>query len=193
MVSQDTLRKFKEKYGSVYFTEFETQTFIWRTLTRAEFKNALALYEDDSDKEEYVCSLCVLWPENFDYAGNNGGYATFLCKEIIYGSSFGPDGRALQQLKLLRDTMEDFDKQAPIIIATAFPQYKLEEIDDWNMETMLERLAQAEWALRNIHGYPFEIDLSNNTQSDPNGLVQGDLSDFPELMQETRTLGRTQQ
>lgn len=196
MVNQETIRKFKEKYGSVYLTEYDNQVFVWRMLTRGEYNKAINLYDDEIEREDYVCSLCVLSPEDYDFSGANGGYASSLCNEILSNSLMAPNS-AINMLGQYRTQMEDFDKQVPIIIITAFPQYTFEDIENWTMEQTLERLAQAEWALQNIHGYGFQIDLdgtqtAQTKSQNPFGISgeHADVNDFPELRQEARVLKR---
>jgi hypothetical protein len=48
--------------------------------------------------------------------------------------------------------MENFDAQAPVLIATAFPQYTFEEIESWTREKIIKRCVQAEWQFQNIRG-----------------------------------------
>ena len=94
----EQLNAWKEKYGSVYMTEFEEEAFIWRPLTRFEYKSILKLQNADAlFREERICETCVLWPEGYSYedmAESKAGIPSLLAEQIMDASGFTTSGAA---------------------------------------------------------------------------------------------------
>lgn len=93
MVSK--IDEWKNLYGQVYMTELDDDdTFIWRVLSRREFKEVMKLEEVDAlYREEKVCEHCIIWPENYSFNEINGGKAgvpTVLSEQIMEKSGFAP-------------------------------------------------------------------------------------------------------
>ena len=60
--------------------------------------------------------------------------------------------------------MQNLENQMDVIIMTAFPQYRQEEIESWTLDKTAKMFAMAEWALREVRGVPIEIDLTGGDQ-----------------------------
>ena len=94
------IAEWKAKYGRLYATNFGTEDnpeiYIWRTLSRLEFKE-LARSSNKADgmwKEERLVEKCVLWPP---ISGPNlnmlkAGIPTVLADQIMERSGFVPSG-----------------------------------------------------------------------------------------------------
>ena len=50
--------------------------------------------------------------------------------------------------------MQNVDRQISCIIHEAFPEYDIEDIDNWNMLRTTDFLIRSEWILRTIQGKP---------------------------------------
>lgn len=79
--------------GNVYLTAFsENEVYIWRTLDRYEYKIIAAQPNTDPlMREEMICEMCVLWPENFNYekqAKTKAGTVSVLAEQIMEASNF---------------------------------------------------------------------------------------------------------
>jgi len=87
--------KWKEQYGQIYMTEVDDEdVFIWRVLSRKEFKDIMKLENADAMyREERVCEKCILWPEGYTFATMGDGKAgvpTVLAEQIMEKSGFAP-------------------------------------------------------------------------------------------------------
>lgn len=154
----------EEYYGNVYSTEIEDMGFIWRGLTRAEYKKALEWYEDDFDRAEYVCRQCVLYPEIDDWADEMyAGIPETLTENILKQSGFTLTSKELDgRIFKLEQEMMTFDNQISCIIKEAFPDIALEEIEDWQFEKMLWYYSRAKWTLENLRG----LEIKREEQQD---------------------------
>jgi|GEM_PF-1896521 len=82
----------KERYGHVYFTPFEGEVFVWRTLQRPEYREII---RDTTltalDREELFTEKCVLYPYDFSLEKikkSRAGIASLLSEMIMDKSGF---------------------------------------------------------------------------------------------------------
>lgn len=151
------LEKFKEKYRNLYIFQFEDQVFIYRAIGRKEYKD-LVLNKNlsDQEKEEVECSLCVLYPENYDFANcEEAGLPTLLSQEIEKHSYVSEEDRQ-KVLQYHKSEMFDLDNQINCIILAAFNNLSLDEVENWDVVTACKYFSRAEWILHNINGVPFK-------------------------------------
>jgi hypothetical protein len=158
------IEEWKKIYdGAVYVTEIKDQEYIFRGLTRAEFKEAQAYSEDDFDKAEYVCTVCVLYPVMDFEKDAWGGVPEALTTEILRESGFTNSAAELDQ-KLLEYEAEmmKFDNQMVCIIKEAFQDINIEDIENWQYEKLLRYYSRAKWMLENFRG----INISRDGQDE---------------------------
>lgn len=88
----DQVEEWKSRFTNIYATEFEEDIFIWRPLTRIEYKEVLKVKNADAMyREERICEKCVLWPENYSFVAMSSGGAgqpTILSEQIMEKSGF---------------------------------------------------------------------------------------------------------
>jgi hypothetical protein len=150
------MEKWKDEYQEVFATEVNDIWFVWRELSRAEFKKAVAYYEDDYDRAEYVSRLCVLDPEGFDFTDNEyAGIPEVLVQEILRESGFAEGTNKLNQLMNTYDKeMQSFENQISCVIVECFPYLDIEEVENWSMEKTLRYFSRAKWMLETLRGVP---------------------------------------
>lgn len=83
----------KSLYGQIYLTEFdEDTTYIWRILTRKEYKGIMKIDQADQYyREERICEKCVLWPEKYSFLSMGSGKAgvpSFIAEQVMDKSGF---------------------------------------------------------------------------------------------------------
>lgn len=152
------IESWKEIYQNVYAVEIGETFYVFRALSRAEYRKAVEFYEDEFERAEYVCSLCVLDPANVDYTEDLGaGVPETLTTEILTQSGFIDGQSIVKELMFKYDKeMESFDNQLTCIIAAAFPKYGLEEIEEWGIDKTMWFYARAKWTLRVTRGIELE-------------------------------------
>lgn len=167
------IAEWKDQYQAIYMSEIEDVHFIWRGLTRAEYRKALELYEDDYDRAEYVCKVCVLEPLDVDYSDEiYAGFPETLAEQILVESGFTADDSKIKELTRKYDEeMNRFENQVSCVIAEVFSNFTIDEIDNWSMEKTLWYFARAKWTLRTLRG--IELTEEGNT------AIPGLPADFP--------------
>lgn len=91
----EQVEKWKSMYNDeVYLTEFDNEVFLWRPITRKEFKDIMKLQNADSFyREERICEKCVLFPEQYNFSAmvrGKAGIPTVLSELIMEKSGFVP-------------------------------------------------------------------------------------------------------
>lgn len=111
--NQAIVDEWKAKYGDVYFSGFsETECYIWRALTRREYRQMQidaqimsskkeplnqveleARIKENIDatfaQEEEVVARCLLWPKlTVEELNNKAGTVTTLLEQIMQNSNF---------------------------------------------------------------------------------------------------------
>lgn len=97
--TRQQLEDWKAEYNDkIYMSEFEDKAFIWRPLTRFEYKSILKLQNADAlFREERICETCVLWPEDYKYddmADGEAGIPSLLAEQIMDASGFTASSEA---------------------------------------------------------------------------------------------------
>lgn len=92
--TENQVQNWKQEYGdSLYMTEFDDETFVWRTLSRIEYKRIMSIEGNNSEwfGEEQVVQKCILWPENFganEITNGKAGVPSVLSDQIMAKSGF---------------------------------------------------------------------------------------------------------
>ena len=148
--------EFAQKYRNVFTFHTDDEVFIYRSLSRQEYREIISDKRfNDYEKEELICDQCMLYPENYDWDNCPAGIPSELHKEILRNSYLDSIERRVNLHLYYRAEMFDLDNQITCIISEAFPQYDIEEIEQWDMEKTTKMLSRAEWKLQNFHGMQF--------------------------------------
>jgi hypothetical protein len=148
------MEKWKDQYQAVFATEINDIWFVWRELSRAEYKKAMEYYEDDYDRAEYVSRMCVLDPEGFDFSDEEyAGIPEVLVQNILQESGFAEGTNKLKQLmNKYEQEMQSFENQISCVIVECFPHLNIETVENWSMEKTLWYFSRAKWMLETLRG-----------------------------------------
>ena len=179
MASLQEIAAWKAQYTDIYSTVILGIEYIWRPITKKEYADIDISDITDEEKEDLACQLCVLTP-SIDYEDGPAGIPNTLITEILAASGFVAEN-ADALLAEYRAEMSTLEAQMEAIVAEAFPMLTLDEIESWDVPKTLKYYSRAEWILSVLRGVPISEILQdiNNPQD---GLVQGDASDFRDLM-----------
>lgn len=90
--SRMEVEEWKERHGTVYFTPFDSEVFVWRRLLRPEYREIIRDTTLNAlDREEYFTEKCVLYPRNFSLEKikkSRAGIASLLSEMIMDKSGF---------------------------------------------------------------------------------------------------------
>ena len=159
----------KDKYWNLYYVEIEEQEFLFRELSRSEYKKAVRLYQEDpSVLEEYICQTAILEPADYDFEECIAGIPTSLSNFILYESGFTEDtGKLTEYMSKYRKEMETLDNQIACIIKEAFSDLSIEEIENWPMEKTIWYYSRAEYILNDLRHIDLVISNRNEETQAP--------------------------
>jgi hypothetical protein len=91
--SVSQVEEWKSRFGDeVYLTEFEEEIFLWRPISRKEYKGVMKIQNADSFyKEERICEAVVLYPANYNFmtmTSGKAGIPTLLAELVMEKSGF---------------------------------------------------------------------------------------------------------
>lgn len=88
----DKIEEWKSQFGEIYLTEFEEDVFIWRALSRKEYKAIMKTDKADNFyKEERICDTVILYPQAYNYVAMGQGKAgipTLIAELVMEKSGF---------------------------------------------------------------------------------------------------------
>lgn len=147
------LYEFKQQYRNVSLEEVNGEMFIFRSLGRLEYRRII---EDKSlenfEKEDYICKICLLYPQDYDFENCAAGTPMNLTKKILEFSFL--DSLEIRDaiMSYYRAEMFDLENQITCLIHEAFPEFDIEDIEKWDVEKTSKYAANAEWILQNLRG-----------------------------------------
>lgn len=155
------IEQLKEKYHTVYWTHIYNNLYIFKPLGRKDFRDICENEElDDIGREDAVVTACLLYPQ-VDLDDMEAGIVSKLCKRIMKDSYLDSLDTRAAVLDYFRSEMYDTDNQVTCIINEAFPNFDIEEIENWDIERTAKYLSRAEWKLQNFRGATFDYDIAD--------------------------------
>lgn len=149
----------QDKYSNVFIVEIENERFIYRPLGRREWCDLCANKNLSSlEREEVVCGLCTLYPEDYDFSECIAGIPSQLHNEIMKNSYLSLDDM-INMISYYRQETNTINSNITCIINEAFPNFDIEEIENWDMDKTIKYFTRAEWKLINLRQIPLDTDI----------------------------------
>ena len=98
------IEDWKGRFGEVYLMSFDPEEqYVWRPISRLEYKNILQEAKDDAHFIEMVVQRCVLWPQigPEHLTGGKAGTIPTLHGVIMEGSNFLDPDQAVMLVRKL--------------------------------------------------------------------------------------------
>jgi hypothetical protein len=152
------IKQLKVQFGEVHMAEVEDDIYIFRLLTRQEYKEVHMVSDNKDQAEEIICQLAVVYPQGLNFAKGDAGLPSLLAPWIVNESGFGDMAKTHYYFDSYRARMESFEMQAEAAIQAAFPHITEEEMQEWTVEKLMRTLAKAEWILKNVKGYALSFE-----------------------------------
>jgi ribosomal protein S18 acetylase RimI-like enzyme len=146
----------KDKHRNVFMEQIDSQVFFYRSIGRKEYRLVIEDKDlNDFQKENVICDICVLWPQGYDWNECDAGIPEKLVDAIRRNSFLDSIESRQNLLGYYRSEMYDLDNQITCMINEAFPQFDIEEIEEWDVEKTTKYLSRAEWKLHNLRGLQY--------------------------------------
>lgn len=166
----DMISDFQKKYRTVYWIFLDGDIYVYKPVGRKDYKEICSNETlEELDKEDEIIRRSLLYPDpkTFDIDTMIAGVAKRLFEEILKNSFLESVEIRTKVLQFYRQEMYDLQNQIPCIINEAFPQYDIEDIENWDIERTAKYLSRAEFKLQNFRGLKMNYDLINNQENNP--------------------------
>lgn len=148
------------EHGNICFAEYNGDIYIYKLLNRKAYKNLISNPNlSQIEKEDEVCKECILWPRDFNPDDYDAGMPTYLYEQIMENSFLTGVKDMIILIEACREETDKLDSQMSCIISEAFPNYSIEEIEEWDMIKFCQMFTKAEWKLKNLRSLTFDTDM----------------------------------
>ena len=127
----------------IIYIRFLDDEFLFRTLSRKEYKYIYSSAENKYDIDERICQTCCLMPEDYDFTSCAAGLPEHFSNAIQEHSGLNDVKKILSYCETERNTVT-LEKQAMDLIKAFIPEYTYEEMEDWTWEKLMTYTAKAE-------------------------------------------------
>lgn len=184
-----------KEHETLYFSEIGGQIFIYMPLSRKKYKKIMSNTELSSfEQEDEICKAALLWPEDFDFDNCHAGIPPALYQEIITKSFLTNFSDMIYLIEAYREEAEELDSQMTCIISEAFPNYTVEEIEEWDMLKFTRMFTKSEWKLKNLRSLELNQDVVEFLQtinaSGSEEIIESNIvnEDQPQQVEKSTTL-----
>ena len=146
VVDMNLLAHYKDLYSGhkILYVRFLDNDFIFRSLTRKEYKYLLQSGLSQMDMEDSICNTACLYPEDYDFttcgfAGLNE-YVANIIKDI---SDFNDIRSILNEYHKYKE-IDNLETQCMDLIKAFIPEYTYEEMEEWTWEKLMQITVRAE-------------------------------------------------
>lgn len=179
------LRELEEEYRTVYWTHIEGDLYVYKPIGRKDYREILTADISVEDKKDEIIKKCILFPDDFDIDDMVAGMIDILFDKIIDISYLDSEESRAGVIEYYRQDMYSLDNQITCIINEAFPQFDIEDIENWDVEKTAKYLSRAEWKLQNFRGFQFNEEYFDYAQA-PTQVEQEPVGEVQESKQETQ-------
>lgn len=137
----------------IFASSIDDIVFIFKPITRKQYKIIYMNNEiTEEDKKDEICKTCLLWPQDFDLENCSAGIPDALADEILEKSCIDTESiKALIDINRIEMEQDSWHKMV-CTISEAFPAYKVEEIEAWDMYKFIEMFVKSEWKIKEYKG-----------------------------------------
>ena len=150
------ISELEQKYRNIFWTIFEGEAYIYKALGRRDFRRIVSNEElSIEDKKDEIIKACIVYPEDFDIDDCIAGLINVLYSKIMEVSYLNDEESKANVIEYYRQDMYSLDNQITCLIYEAFPNFDIEEIENWDLERTAKYLSRAEYKLQNFRGFEF--------------------------------------
>lgn len=157
----EKIEELNEKYDTVYWTRVNGDIYVYKPLGRKDYVEICEMEVNEELKKDEVVKRTLLYPDDINLGEMVSGEFETLYTTIAKNSFIDNINERLAVTLYYREEMYDVQNQVTCIIKEAFPNYDLEEIENWGIEKSAKYLSRAEWILQNLRGVPMNIEKAS--------------------------------
>lgn len=181
------LNYYKDLYSGhkIIYVRFLDMDFIFKTLTRKEYKYILKSCTSKMDVEDAICNTCCIYPEEYDFESCGfAGLNEYVADVIESLSGFKDIQHVLDEYRQMKE-QNTLEIQCMDLIKAFIPEYTYEEMEEWTWEKLMYMTIRAE-KVAALKGFDWHIqDQTEEYMEEMNKMN----SENPEFLQELQKNG----
>lgn len=157
-MTEDTLMYLKEKYNGhkIIYVRFSNEEFIFRTLSKKEYKYIKSISETEYDLHDNICNIGCLYPEDYDFNYcYYAGLSDYVSNIIEEESGFTNIDKIMECYYNAKNNIT-LEEQCMDMIKAFIPEYTYEEMKDWTWKQLMETAARAE-RIAKLKGFDYHL------------------------------------
>lgn len=179
------LNYYKDLYNGhkIIYVRFLDTDFIFKTLTRKEYKYILKSCASRMDIEDAICNTCCVYPEdyNFDVCGF-AGLNEYVADVIETVSGLKDVQDILSEYRQFKE-MTNLEMQCMDLIKAFIPEYTYEEMEDWTWEKLMYMTVRAE-KVATLKGFDWHIQDQTEEYMNELSKINSDNKEFIKELQD---------
>ena len=182
-VDLSLLNYYKDLYNGhkIIYVRFLDEDFIFRTLTRKEYKYILQTNDGKYNTEDAICNTSCLYPEEYDFTECGfAGLVEYASENIIKQSGLLDIQDVLSEYKQYKD-YSNLEIQCMDLIKAFIPEYTYEEMEEWTWSKLMYMTVRAE-SIATLKGFDWHIeDQSEEYMKEINKITKDNKEFIEEL------------
>lgn len=181
MITEDTIMYLKEKYNGhkIIYVRFSNDEFIFRTLSKKEYKYIKSISETEQDLHDNICNISCLYPEEFDFNYcYYAGLSDYVSNIIEEESGFTNIDKIMECYYNAKNNIT-LEEQCMDMIKAFIPEYTYEEMKDWTWQQLMEITARAERIAR-LKGFDYKLNDKTKDMEEEYNQMNSDNPEFIE-------------
>ena len=178
-MNDSTIEYYKDLYSGhkIIYVRFLDEDFIFRTLTRKEYKTIKSRSYSKYDYEDTICNVSCIYPEGYDFSQCGfAGLPEYVAEVVEYLSGFKDIQTVLNVYKQEKEQVT-LELQAMDLIKAFIPEYTYEEMADWTWEKLMKMTVRAENVAK-LKGFDWHLEDKSEEYQKAYEQVNSDNREF---------------
>ena len=179
------LNYYKDLYSGhkIIYVRFLDTDFIFRTLSRKEYRYILQSQASRLDIEDAVCNTTCIYPEEYDFdTCGFAGLNEYVADLVIELSGFKDIQDVLNEYRKAKE-MNNLEMQCMDLIKAFIPEYTYEEMEDWTWEKLMYMTARAE-KIAELKGFDWHLQDQTEEYVEEINRMNSDNKEFIKELQD---------
>lgn len=178
------LNYYKDLYSGhkIIYVRFLDTDFIFKTLTRKEYKYIMKSCGSRMEIEDAICNTCCIYPEEYDFESCGFAGLNEYVADVIESMSGFKDIRSVldeyQQMKAY-NTLET---QCMDLIKAFIPECTYDEMEEWTWEKLMYMTVRAE-KVAELKGFDWHIQDQTEEYMEEMNKINSDNQEFIQELQ----------
>lgn len=184
-VDVSTLNYYKDLYSGhkIIYVRFLDTDFIFKTLTRKEYKYILKSCSSKMEIENAICNTCCVYPEDYDFESCGfAGLNEYVANAIQELSGFKDIQSILEEYRQIKE-FNNLEVQCMDLIKAFIPEYTYEEMEDWTWEKLMYMTVRAE-KVAALKGFDWHIEDKSEEYIQEMNHINSDNKEFIKELQD---------